>query len=130
MNKYILFFGLLFFLNKGISAQKMPYNMNLFKQLWTSDTCGQKGYREILARFISLESQVNVTEIFKKQEDVLFWLGQPDKIYKCENTKNFCYIVTAEKQCNLDEEDSVMIALDIYFDNKSNKVISISQSLR
>ncbi len=116
----------------NLKAQKLPHDQNLFKKMWISDTCGQKGYREILARYISTESWRKTNILFETKKDVLFWLGNPDKIYDGGDTDQFCYIVSAggSSYCSLDQEDSVETSLNIGINKKTEKVTSIIQFLR
>ena len=116
-----------FFLTHSLIGQKIESNENLFKEMWVSDSCGEKGYRQVLSSFIVLKYKHE--NVFKTKEDIMLWLGEPNKIYNHSENLEFCYIVKGNSNCSLDLEDSVLIILSIFIDKRDNVIMSISRSI-
>ena len=125
MKRLYFLFCCFFFFAHSIIGQKIKPNENLFKEMWISDTCGEKGYRLVISSFVAIRYKKG--NLFKTKKDILFWLGEPNKVYSHTKILEFCYIVEGDSNCSLDLEDTVLIILSIYIDKKNNKVVSITR---
>ena len=100
MKRLYFLFCCFFFYTHSLIGQKIELKENLFKEMWISDSCGEKGYRQVLSGFIAIRYEKG--NLFETKKDILFWLGEPNKIYRHAENLEFCYIVEGDSNCSLD----------------------------
>lgn len=104
------------------SKGNLPCDFN--SKLWALDTCGINGYKKKMGNCLRLNS-IN-KPIFKKERDVVYFLGKPDTILNnVDMSKTYLYVIDGTPSCMLFFPDGVLESVTVYI-NSDNEVTSIS----
>ena len=128
--KNVLFFCLLVFLIFSctsilrIPKSKLPCNFN--KELWVTDTCGTNGYKRQMGFCLIEYSHNNNKPVFKNEQEVIHFLGNPDTILTYDNmTKSYFYAMDGGATCMYSFPSMIVVGMKIYI-SPNNKVTNVS----